>query len=187
MNTRELEPGKWMFQHFDYLTKYAKGRLSDEILIEDIVQDTFLAALRSVDNFRGESSGRTWLTSILKRKIVDQYRKNNTKKGKFLNYMIRQSDLEESFHQEISLDTLGNSNTYQAEQYTSLLDIHYIINDTKHRLSNKERQAFELKIIEGYDNETICEKLCVSKQNLWVLLHRARKKMKKKFLQEGFN
>ena len=49
---------------------------------QDLVQDTFLAALKSMKNFKGEASERTWLISILKRKIIDHYRKVNSNKGK---------------------------------------------------------------------------------------------------------
>lgn len=184
MNVIELEPRKWMQEYFEYLTNYAKAKLSDEVLIEDLVQDTFLAALISAKNFKGKSSERTWLTSILKHKIIDQYRKINTRKGEFHKYMIRQSGFEEQYHREISID---DPNTYQADAFIRFLDFKNIIEDAKQKLTKKEREAFELKIMKGYDNEFICKTLHINRQNLWVILHRARNKMKKTLQEEWYN
>ncbi|MBI1733413.1 MAG: hypothetical protein HYR49_11695 [Gammaproteobacteria bacterium] len=49
-------------------------RVRDANLAEDLVQETLLWGLRSLDRFRGESSERTWLTGILKHKILDHLR-----------------------------------------------------------------------------------------------------------------
>ena len=61
-------------QHRDYLYAYALRRVGDSGLAEDLVQDTFVAALGAARGFRGDSSVRTWLTGILKHRIVDSYR-----------------------------------------------------------------------------------------------------------------
>ena len=71
-----LDPRKWVAAHADYLYGYAITRVNDEEQARDLVQETFLAALQRVAQFEGRSSERTWLTSILKNKIVDVYRKS---------------------------------------------------------------------------------------------------------------
>ena len=65
----------WLNQHADYLYRFALARLRDPHLAEDVVQETFLAAIKS-PNFAGQSVPRTWLTGILKHKIIDVMRKN---------------------------------------------------------------------------------------------------------------
>ena len=73
-----LDPHQWVKAHADYLYAYAIKRINDTELARDLVQETFLAALEKVDKFEGKSSERTWLTAILKNKIIDVYRKKSS-------------------------------------------------------------------------------------------------------------
>ena len=82
MPKHEIHPDKWIDLYADYLFNYTVTRVSDREIAQDLVQDTFLAGLKSMKNFKGEASERTWLISILKRKIIDHYRKINSNKGK---------------------------------------------------------------------------------------------------------
>jgi len=77
-----LDPDKWIDLHADYLFHYTNSRISDSEMAKDLVQETFFSALKAMVNFQGKSNERTWLVAILKRKIVDHYRKINSKKGK---------------------------------------------------------------------------------------------------------
>ncbi len=65
----------WLAEHGDALFRYARLRVAKREVAEDLVQDTFLAAISSREPFRGGASVRTWLISILRRKIIDYYRK----------------------------------------------------------------------------------------------------------------
>jgi|SRR6185437_119880 len=71
-----LNPEKWIDNYADYLYSFAYNRVSDEETAKDLVQETFLSALKAREGFKGEASEKTWLVSILKRKIIDLYRKN---------------------------------------------------------------------------------------------------------------
>jgi len=64
----------WLNAHGDYLYRFALARLRDPHMAEDAVQETMLAAIKN-NSFEGESSPRTWLTGILKHKIIDIQRK----------------------------------------------------------------------------------------------------------------
>ena len=70
-----LSPNNWVDLHADYLYNYTISRINSHDMAKDIVQDTFYAALKAQDNFQGKASERTWLISILKRKIIDYYKK----------------------------------------------------------------------------------------------------------------
>ena len=82
MANNELNPNQWIDKYSDYLFNYTISRVNDREMAKDLVQDTFFAGLKSMKNFKGEASERTWLISILKRKIIDYYRKINSAKGK---------------------------------------------------------------------------------------------------------
>src|SRR5215470_3247631 len=69
------DPERWVEEHGDYLFKYALSRLRDPARAEDMVQETFLAALKGGKDFQGRSSEKSWLVGILKNKICDSYRK----------------------------------------------------------------------------------------------------------------
>ena len=69
------DPGRWVELYGDYLFKYALMRLRDATKAEDMVQETFLAALRGSEQFAGRSAEKSWLVGILKHKILDYYRK----------------------------------------------------------------------------------------------------------------
>jgi len=66
------DPATWLDQHGNALYAYALMRVRDASIAEDLVQDTLLAAIKSVDRFKGESSERTWLIGILKHKVLDR-------------------------------------------------------------------------------------------------------------------
>src|SRR5580704_4955588 len=74
----ELFPDRWVDNYADYLYSYAITRINDEDLAKDLVQETFLAALERLGKFEGRSTERTWLTAILKYKVIDVYRKKSS-------------------------------------------------------------------------------------------------------------
>ena len=82
MSGHEINPNKWIDLYSDYLFNFTITRVNDREIAQDLIQETFFAGLKSMKNFKGEASERTWLISILKRKIIDHYRKINSNKGK---------------------------------------------------------------------------------------------------------
>jgi len=72
-----LNPESWVDQHGDYLYSFARFRVRDQAAAEDLVQETFIAALQNHKNYKGQASERTWLTAILKNKIIDYLRKQS--------------------------------------------------------------------------------------------------------------
>lgn len=66
-----MNPGRWVQLYADKLLAFAHYRLSDIALCEDLVQETFLSALKAMPQFKGESSEYTWLVRILRNKITD--------------------------------------------------------------------------------------------------------------------
>ena len=74
-HSRLCDPTQWVDLHGNYLYHFALGRLRNPELAENAVQETFLAALEGKEKFSGRSSERTWLSGILKHKIVDHFRK----------------------------------------------------------------------------------------------------------------
>ena len=70
-----LNPKEWVKNYSDTLYRFAALRVNDEETAKDLIQETFLAALRNAESYRGEISEKNWLFTILKNKIIDHYRK----------------------------------------------------------------------------------------------------------------
>lgn len=169
-------PEAWVDEHGDYLYSYALLRLRDRELAEEIVQETFLAALKACRNFAGQSSERTWLVGILKHKIVDHFRRANRERP----VADFESAGDESFHEsgewaghwtrEGAPKEWANDPSQLVEQQEFWEVFHRCLGQLPPRLA----QAFTLREIDGFSSDEICNLLSISPNNLWVMLHRAR-------------
>ena len=74
--TLPVDPTAWVDEHGDFLFRYAVVRLRDEAIAEDCVQETLLSAIQALGSYGGKATERTWLTGILKHKIVDHFRRS---------------------------------------------------------------------------------------------------------------
>jgi RNA polymerase sigma-70 factor (ECF subfamily) len=166
-------PAKWVDEHGDYLFRYALSRLRQRDVAEDLVQETFLAALRGRDRFAGASSERTWLVGILKRKIVDHLRRKAHEQPV--------SDVTDSDRwAEALFDERGHwkkkpgqwpadpSAAFEKQEFWAIFTA--CLRKLPERLAN----AFTLREVEELDSQEVCKVLNVSANNLWVMLHRAR-------------
>jgi len=172
MPDHQINPSKWIDLYSDYLYNYTISRVNDKEIAQDLVQDTFLAGLKSMKNFKGEASERTWLISILKRKIIDYYRKINSKKGKAEVRMTYNNDTESEgdWLEERVADPFDKT----AEDTIQNDELGEAILNCLSKLPSKQAQVFKMKTIEGLDTEVICNELNITASNLWVIIHRAR-------------
>ena len=172
MSSRKLQPENWVDVHADYLFNYTISRVSDEEIAKDLIQDTFIAGLNSAQNFKGQASERTWLISILKRKIIDHYRKINSKKGKAevrRNY-ISATENEGDWLEEQVADPKSTGENDPLENEELGLAIQACID----KLPLNQRRVFVMKTVRGLATEDICKELDINPSNLWVMIHRAR-------------
>jgi len=172
MTAHQLHPDNWVDLYADYLFNYAVTRVNDSEIAKDLVQDTFIAGLKSAKNFKGEAAERTWLIAILKRKVIDHYRKINSKNGKAEVRMSfsSQTDSEGAWLEERIADP--NSNFENDALVNEELGI--AIQNCISKLPKKQAQVFIMKTIEGMETEDICNALGINASNLWVMIHRAR-------------
>jgi RNA polymerase sigma-70 factor (ECF subfamily) len=175
MSKHEINANKWIDRYSDYLFNYTITRVRDRDTAQDLVQDTFFAGLKSMKNFKGEASERTWLISILKRKIIDHYRKINSKKGQAEVKMNFSTDGENegSWLEERVEDPFDKT----AEDTLENTELGLAIHGCLDKLPEKQAQVFKMKTILGYETEAICNELDITASNLWVIIHRARTTM----------
>ena len=172
MSKHQINPNKWIDLYSDYLYNYTISRVNDRDMAKDLVQDTFLAALKSMKNFKGEASERTWLISILKRKVIDHYRKINSNKGKAevrITYND-ESETEGDWLEERVADPFDKT----AEDIMQNEELGDAIYNCLSKLPEKQAEVFRMKSIEGLETDVICNELNITASNLWVIIHRAR-------------
>lgn len=169
----------WLNEHGDYLYRFALARLRNPHQAEDAVQETMLAAIKN-NSFEGGSTARTWLTGILKHKIIDLQRK-----------LIREqpiSDLVDLDASDTSMDDFFDKsghwlekpqtlempeNALQQKQFLSVL------NTCMNKLPAKLAAIFMLRDVHESDNTNICKELNITATNAWVMLYRARMGLRK--------
>ena len=177
-----LNPENWVTEYADYLYQFALSRVNEEEIAQDLVQDTFLSALKGKDKFKGNSAEKTWLCSILKNKIFDHFRCN--------------------YKQTLALEE-GNSSTenrtdefsasYFDEEYkgwkTSTCpkewdhpfptdiekkEFYFTLQKCLSFLPKTWASVFCLKNMDELSGEDICKELQITSSNLYIIMHRAK-------------
>jgi len=166
-----LNPNKWIDLHADYMFNYTISRINNHDLAKDLVQETFLASLKAMKNYKGQASERTWLISILKRKIIDHYRKSNSFKGKA---EVRMSFYEDGENRGKWIEERAPSDWGDAESDIENRELKSALDLCIDNLPEKYRSVFILKTVQNYETEEICNEVGISSSNLWVIIHRAR-------------
>lgn len=172
-----LQPERWVEEHADVLYRYAMTRLRNNAVSEDMVQETFLAAIKSADRFKPGLSERAWLMGILKHKVVDHIRKASREtivdqqevleleKSKMFQWMGIPTMRPERWH-------VNPRRAFEQKEFWA------VFQDCLSRLKPREHRAFVLKELEGEDTEAMCKELGITPNHLWVTVHRARNSLK---------
>ncbi len=178
-SARLSDPERWVDEHGDYLFKFALARLRDSTRAEDMVQETFLAALRGGSKFAGRSAEKSWLVGILKNKICDHYRKasRETSSTDMEFYSDEESDrfIQEGLFQGGWIHELGPMEW--SSQPGAGLDSQAFwktFHDCSSKLPNNVSTVFTMREVDGIESKEICKLLNITENNLWVMLHRAR-------------
>ena len=182
-----LNPGQWVDDHGDYLYNYAWVRVQSKETTEDLVQETFISAWKARDAFRGESSELTWLLSILKRKVIDYYRKKSTRKEFSEAHFSKPFQDAEGAEGHWIMERAPKDWEKATHAPTRQEEFQQIMAFCLSLLPEKWRAVFVLKVMEEINSDDVCKEIGCTSSNLWVILHRARLKMRecieKKWLQ----
>lgn len=181
-----LNSDAWVDQYGDALFRFAIARVNKREIAEDLVQETFLAAVQARERFKGQSSEKTWLFGILKHKVIDHYRKNKP--------LIYEQD---RWHNPDSLD-----DSFDAKGAWQIRPEHWSANPGKSHevkefidhfyrclsdLPQRSADTFVYREIDGLNTEEICNLLDITAANCWVILYRARMLLRKCLELVGFS
>jgi RNA polymerase sigma-70 factor (ECF subfamily) len=170
----QLKPEQWVAAHADYLYAFAFLRIAEPELCKDLVQDTFMSAIKNHGSFKGNSSERTWLTAILKNKIIDLFRKRAAE--------LLISDMADKEPFDSFFETNGHWKHKHEPQSWGMEEVNYIENKELKTILEKCIQklpalwalVFRMKYMDEEDSKKICKKLGLTTSNLWVIIHRAK-------------
>ena len=169
-----LDPAADLAVHRGAMLRFARRRIRDEALAEDTVQDALLAALSARHSFQGQSAVRTWLIGILNHKIQDAFRRE-TRYVKLDAPGDDASDGDERLERAASVPSAADDDDPMQE--VARRRMHAALVDEVERLPEGLRSVFMMQAIEGVATAEVCEKLNITEANVWVRLHRARKRL----------
>ncbi len=174
-------------QFSDDLFRFAFSKTKNKVVSEDLVQDTFIVAVTKLNTFRGESTHKTWLISILRNKIADYYRKKAKDN-------ISDKELDD---QTFTFKKTGcwneESTPFVFEDTSHLLDnpaFNLIFSDCIEGLPPLWNSVIKMKYINPKKSKEICKELNITDTNLWQIVHRSKLKLKDcldgKWIKKGY-
>jgi RNA polymerase sigma-70 factor, ECF subfamily len=165
--------------HRPSLVRYALAQLRDGQLAEEAVQEALLAALESIGSFGGKSTLRTWLTSILRFKVIDLQRRSMAARNQ-----VEFDDGTQSFDDgDAWLDDLFDSSGHWRQAPASWGDPESALDQRRFweafegclgRLPGAASRVFFKREVLGEDTDVICREESITASNCWVILHRSR-------------
>ena len=181
------DPPQWLARFGNELYGYALGRVADAATAEELVQDTLVSALGALDSFRGQASERTWLFVILKRKLIDHYRRQARspfvplgpgpdQQPEATYFQPADGHWRESEYPEpwnVAADQGRGDLALEQQEFRQVLHA------CQQRLSTQHQAVFTLRFVEELPAEEICKELGLSSSNYWVLVHRAKLQLRR--------
>ena len=153
-----------LVSHRTYLVRFAQRRLHDPMLAEDLVHDVFEAVLSGRASFGGRSALRSWLTAILKHKVVDLIRQRAG------TVSLDDGDDEEDGPGTPCPLPRPDERAEQRERLTRTLA-------RIEALPAGLRDVMRLRVLQDESTDAVCQALSISEDNLFVRLHRARRQL----------
>lgn len=160
------------------LLGFARLQLSDSVTAEDMVQETLASALESLHRFKGQAQFETWVFGILRHKLVDAIRK----RGRDVVAEHNPNELPEvddmfTGHAHWAVGSRPQSwvqpeESCEHDRFWEVFDLCVF------HLPKSGAQVFTMRELMGLETEEICDCLEITEKNCWVILHRARLKLR---------
>ncbi len=173
----------WVDQYADQLYNYALARVDDADLAKDFVQETFLAGVKSIETFEGKSAVKTWLISILKRKIIDYYRQKDARKTTPISHFFREKGRVGHWVPEAA----PQGNYSEMEEAIDNQELQEAIAKCIALLPGKWKGVVLDKLVEEKESEEVCKEHEITPSNLWVIVHRAKLQLRECLERKWFN
>ena len=169
---QRVNPTRWVDLYGDYLYAIAMIHVRDSSVAEELVQETFLSALQNKEQFEGRSSEKTWLTSILRHKIFDHFRrakkaKENLDPG---SINLPENIFDEKGHWNVQPKRWQMS----PDELLEKKEFWHVLMQCLGEHSERFRTIFLLREMDNWDTGKICKAFGISPSNFWVIMYRTR-------------
>jgi RNA polymerase sigma-70 factor (TIGR02943 family) len=161
----------WVTDYADYLYRYAFSRVNNEEMAAELVQETFLAALEALSSFKQKSSVQTWLTSILRNKISDEYKRLSRLKSIQIENDTDDFFEENGFWKE---DYQPKEFGLEADAALHNKELESVLAKCLKKLPGLWSAVISLKFIDEEKTNEICNRIQITAANFWVIMHRAK-------------
>ena len=166
----------WVELYSDSMYSWALHKTSSKETAEDLVQETFLAAVQSFEKFKGDSNPKTWLFAILNHKINDHYRSSYRKPVVDGNAIFETLfDSNDQWKPDQRPQQWADDTGHLLDNYEFQKTLHNCMN----KLPDNWFAAIQLKFMEEKNGEMICQELGITDTNFWQILHRAKLQLRK--------
>ena len=172
----------WFNLYADDLFGWALHKTSSKEMAEDLVQETFISAVKGFKNFKSNSQPKTWLFAILNNKIIDYYRRRAK------STVNERTETERKFiHQTNSFFDANQNWALSGEEVAWEEEVHLLdnnefnitLNQCVEELPDNWRLAVVSKYLSDKTTNQICQEMEVSLSNYWQIVHRAKLMLKK--------
>lgn len=167
-----------LVQYRPKLVRFAQARLFNPAHAEDAVQETLLAAIENFGTFSGGSSLYSWLTGILKHKIVDCVRRSVRDQWHEMD-----NDGTPLNAEGLDAGAAGQPAGGWGDPEKALLRRRRLeaLERCVRELPGRTAETFFLRAVIGLNTAETCQVLAVSAANCAVMLHRARARIRQTF------
>jgi RNA polymerase sigma-70 factor (TIGR02943 family) len=166
------------------LLKFARLQLRNQAWAEDAVSETLLAALETPRAFEGRSQLKTWLIGILKHKLIDQIRRNARE-------LSTTRDDGDSMEDDVFRADGGwrepPADWGDPEQQLREHEFFAVLEACVEKLPGQQGRLFMMREWLELETDEICKQLGITPTNLWVMLHRARLRLRECLQQTWFS
>ena len=156
------------------LVRFAVLQLRNDTLAEDVVQEALIAVLEKPDSFAGQSSLRTYVTGILKHKIVDALRASRRECQIETTDEQSEADVIDALFKPDGHTVAMPRNWGDPDATLQQKDFFCVMEVCLERLPARTARIFLMREWLEFDTEEICDELGISSSNAWVMLYRAR-------------
>ena len=170
-----INPEQWVTAYADYLYAFALKRLKDPELCKDLVQDTFVSAIKNLKNYKGSSSEKTWLTAILKNKITDIFR-TKTSETSLTGHFPGEDNTKSFFEENGHWKDKHSPRAWGMEEPSPLEneELREILERCLEKLPPLWAVVVSMKYLDDEKSDHICKEMSLSPSNYWVIIHRAK-------------
>lgn len=175
---RLVDPERWLDEYGDELFSFTVLRVRDRGTAQDLVQETFLAALKARQSFAGRSTERAWLFGILRNKLADHYRLQS-REVPLLEAGSSTPEEEGFFHSsgpgKDGWITRVAPKAWESPDASLISkEFQVVFQECVSNLPEKIALVFLRREVDDVPSEEVCKEFGISPNNFWVMLHRAR-------------